>query len=280
MTVVPIRWAGEADRYLGPFTYVRERSGYRTLAVVLGSGDNDDYPGCRLRLSAFGRTLIIALPALIRPWREKVYPGSAWDDATVARLGRDWYWNVHEREFGFTLAEGHLSVKLGRQTHDGSTTQSWGYFLPWTQWRHVRHSWYGLRGEHVADMPHRRTFAGISIEEHRAYWAEQEQIEALVPTATFAFLDYDGEQLTAATRINEREWRRGTGWFRWLSLIWPKNVRRSLDIRFSGETGKRKGSWKGGTIGTGIDMLPCELHASAFRRYCNENGMTFVGEAA
>ena len=48
----------------------------------------------------------------------------------------------------------------------------------------------------------------------------------------------------------------------------------------AGETGKRKGSWKGGTIGHSIGMEPGELHESAFRRYCTEHNMVFGGEAA
>jgi hypothetical protein len=52
-----------------------------------------------------------------------------------------------------------------------------------------------------------------------------------------------------------------------------------LDIRFSEETGRRKGSWKGGTLGHGIDMLPGELHEAAFRRYCATHEMEFVGAA-
>ncbi len=62
----------------------------------------------------------------------------------------------------------------------------------------------------------------------------------------------------------------GTGWFKWLSWFRAPKIRRSLAIEFSGETGPEKGSWKGGTVGTGIDMRPGELHESAFRRYCGE----------
>jgi hypothetical protein len=29
-------------------------------------------------------------------------------------------------------------------------------------------------------------------------------------------------------------------------------------------------------MGTGIDMLPDELHEAAFRRYCAKNNMTFM----
>ena len=101
--------------------------------------------------------------------------------------------------------------------------------------------------------------------------------EESCPSLSFEFDDFDAERIVAKTRIDEREWRFGEGWFKWLSLFRRPKVIRSLDIRFSSETGRRKGSWKGGTIGHSIDMLPGELHEAAFRRYCAEHNMTFVG---
>lgn len=53
----------------------------------------------------------------------------------------------------------------------------------------------------------------------------------------------------------------------------------TLDLEFSSEVGRRKGSWKGGTLGHGIEMLPGELHEAAFRRYCAQNDLTFVKRA-
>lgn len=261
-----IRWSGENDRYFGPFTYARERR-YRPLAIVLGSGDNDDYPGCRLRLSAFGHTLIVALPAVVRPARE-------WVDTSHYHWshGSGGYWDTHEREFGFSCAEGFLQVFRGRRTHDSTTDRTWGWFLPWKSWRHVRHSLYGLSGEHFATEPQ-------SMKWDSPERVEWDAIEASCPARVFAFRDFDGEALTVITRIGEREWRLGEGRFKWLSLFRRPKVERSLDLRFSGETGKRKGSWKGGTLGHAITMLPGELHEAAFRRYCAENNMTFVGPA-
>jgi hypothetical protein len=260
--VKAIRWS-DHDRYFGPFTYAG--GDYWRLALVLGSGDDDDYPGCRLRLQVGRRTLIIALPQIIQPYRQKV--AATWDEATTRRLGRNWYYDTHEREYGFSYSDGFLQVFLGRQTNDSSTEQSWSKFLPWTQWRHVRHSLYTLTGKLFADLPQGRFFDTYDA---------RKALEDACPSAAFTFKDYDGEELTATTRIEEREWKFGTGWFKWLSLFRANKVRRSLDLRFSGETGKRKGSWKGGTIGTGIDMLPGELHEAAFHRYCAENKMTFV----
>lgn len=264
MMPAAIRWS-DNDRYFGPFTLAA--GDYPRLAFVLGSGDGDDYPGCRLRISAFRRTLIVALPAIIKPWRR-------WVDTSRYEWSRgpgSGYWDTGAREYGFTYAEGHLSVALGRVTNDSSTEQRWGYFLPWTQWRHVRHSLYRLDGKLFADLPQGR------------FMDTYDAVEALkkaCPSASFLFDDFDGERITATTRIEEREWRFGERKFKWLSLFRAPKVRRSLDLRFSAEVGKRKGSWKGGTIGTGIDMLPGELHEAAFRRYCQQNRLTFIGAAA
>lgn len=253
------RW-GDSDRYFGPFTWSWSKD-YPHWAVVLrsGGGDDDDDAPCTLRISLGRATAIVALPGIVRPHRTKVYPTS-WDAATVERLGRDWYWDIDRRQYGFSLSEGgHLSVYYGRTggaCMDSSLQQQWGCFLPWTQWRHVRHSFYGLAGEHVHTEP-----AGRDWQARQA---------AACPTVDFLIEDFDGEQIVATTMIEEREWRFGTGWFRWLSCFRRPKIRRSLDIRFSGETGPEKGSWKGGTVGTGIDMLPGEAHEAAFRRYCAE----------
>lgn len=264
------RWS-DNDRYFGPFTYAKAegKHAYRHWAVLLSSGGDED--GCSLRFSGFSRTLIIALPSIIQPWRRKVYPGNAWDAATVARIGRDWYYDTYPRKFGFSISSSgdvgestFLHVSYGARTHDSRTDMDWGYFLPWTVWRHVRHSLYGADGNFCVTIP------------EKGNWTDHRHLVAKCPTKTFKFLDYDGESLTAKTRIEEREWRHGSGWFRWLSWFGKPMIRRSLDIEFSGETGRRKGSWKGGTVGHSIEMLPGELHESAFRRYCSTEQMTFV----
>ena len=272
-----IRW-GDHDKYFGPFTYAHSKKEFNPFAVILGSGD-EDHPGSYLRIGAFHRTLICALPPVIPPHRIKVIAGS-WDAATVARLGRNWYWNITEREYGFSYdhsagigSGGFFQLFLGRQTNDSSTEQRRGYFTPWNNWRHVRHSFYDLEGKHFWSEPERKS-APFTDE----YWGNLRAAEAECPTRTFAFADFDGEKLTAKTRIEERQWELGTGWFKWLCHFRKPIISRDLDIEFSGETGKRKGSWKGGTVGHSIEMLPGELHEVAFRRYCAEHEMKFGGE--
>lgn len=244
------RWS-DNDRHFGPFT-VAYREAWRPLAIVLTSGSTDhDSPGCCLRIQAFGATLICELPQIVKPWRE-------WVDLR----GREWahsdgYWNEHPRKYGFCLSDGHLSVKLGAETGDSSTTQDWGCFLPWTQWRQIAHRLYNADGSLGGDVA-------------RLPWDQWQTIRDGLARAHFAIIDHDGERIEVETYVEERDWRLGTGWFRWLGYIAPKKHSRSLDISFKSEVGPEKGSWKGGTLGHGIEMLPGETQEQAFRRYCDQ----------
>lgn len=268
------RW-GDINRRFGPFTYSPDGT-YRPFAVVLSSGGGDeDEGGCNLRLSAFGRTLIIELPAIVKPHRRKVQ-ARFWKPEDIERMGRDWYWEIDAREFGFSCSDGFLQVFRGRRTMASETDRTKGYFLPWKSWRHVRHSFYGLNGEHVATIPD----TGKSYLGDPGRFERERAISDATPTILFEFNDFDGERITVTTKIEEREWKRGEGRFKWLSWFTAPKIIRSLDLRFSSEVGRRKGSWKGGTVGHSIEMLPGELHEAAFIRYCDRNNMTFVGRAA
>lgn len=259
-------WSDTEKRW-GPFVYDGSSIYTAGIQLVSRGDEEDDNRRVSLRLFGFRRTLILLLPGwVLRPYAERVRT-RYWDDATIERLGRDWYWHVEPRQFGVTVSEGHLSVTFGRQSGDSSTDCRWGTFLPWTQWRHVRHSFYDMDGDLFAHVPDRD-------------WDAREKLETACPAPRFDFLDFDGERITATARIEEREWRFGTGWFRWLSLFRRPKISRALDLRFSAEVGPRKGSWKGGTIGHGIELLPGETHEDAFRRYCHQNGLTFIEEAA
>lgn len=258
------RWS-DNDRQWGPFTLAT--SDYRNFSVVIDSGSTDyDVPHCCLRLRAFGCTLIVELPPIIKPWYG---PEGCWDRGP------------HSREYGFDFSgEGFFRLFLGAQTNDSTTTQMWSKFLPWTQWRHIRTSHFDDKGEHYwTEWSRPRGFA------LRDSWLVSHEVTKLCPAVAFEFDDFDGQRITATTRIEEREWKFGEGWFRWLSLFRRPRVRRSLDIDFSAEVGREKGSWKGGTLGHGIEMLPGETHEEAFRRYCQQDHrskhgtfrITFVG---
>lgn len=257
-----LRW-GDHDRYLGPFTWSWS-SAYPHWSVTLssshGNGDQDSWNGgSALHIHLGKATFITPLPGIVRPWRQKRYPG--WDAETVNRLGRDWYWDIDHRKYGFNYSDGHLSIYYGRTggaCHDSSKEQRWGCFLPWTQWRHVRHALYDLKGELYETIP------------EKADYETRKFLENSCPTARFSFEDFDGQVIVVTTRIEEREWHFGAGWFKWLSWFRRPKIRRYLDLSFSDEVGPEKGSWKGGTVGHSIEMLPGELHEAAFRRYCEQ----------
>jgi len=248
-----------------------ERSSFWTgFRFSLNSGDGEEHKGCSATIALLGYYVNIKLPPILRPHRLKVFP-SSWDAATVARLGRNWYWDYTERQYGFYISGGFFNVMFGRQSNDSVDEQRWGCFIPWQQWRFVRESLYGLKGELVwTQMEKDRKPRDFEIR-HAA-------VEAC-PKVYFAFKDFDSEMICAATHIEEREWHRGSGWFKWLSVFYPRKIRRDLSIEFSKETGRRKGSWKGGTMGHSIDLAtPDELHGAAFRRYCGEHEMLFLRE--
>ena len=270
------------DRQLGPITY--GRAGWRATRLVFSTGGDgdDDEPFNNLTAYAFGWVARLRLPTLMQPHRIK-HIATSWDADTIARLGRNWYFETYAREYGFSLSDGFLQVYLGPQTHDSASTKSWSKFLPWTQWRYIRRSLFDDNGRHFwTEWNHRRESA------YTDSWEVRHAAEKACPTVAFEFDDYDDKRIQAITRIEEREWLFGEGWFKWLSWFRRSKINRSLDLHFSSEVGPEKGSWKGGTVGHSIEMLPDELHEAAFRRYCQQEHrskyrtyqITFVGPVA
>jgi hypothetical protein len=250
----------EDDRKLGPLTW--GRSSWSPWRMVLSSGGGDDnYARNSLTVYAFGWVVRLCLPTILQPWRR-------WVDTSQYALAKgpgSGYWEVKPREFGFSLNEGFLQLFLGPQTNDSTTTRSWCCHLPWTQWRHVRLSLFDVEGTHYwTEWSRPRGF------KLRDQWGAVQAVKDACPKVAFEIEDHDGQRVIATTCIEEHEWRFGEKWCRWLSFFRKPMVRRSLDIRFATEVGTEKGSWKGGLIGTSIQMLPGELHESAFRRYCEQ----------
>lgn len=262
------RWS-DHDRRFGPFIYAHDK--HIPLGINVCSGDEDERRPV-LRMHLLGHTLIVALPQIIKPHR-------VWHEIThepmrsqiIAQGKVPGYWDIHQREFGFRIFENAVHFHYGPQTFDSSTTKSKCWFFPWTEHKRVRHSVYDTNGEFFATIPE----WGFR---HKHGYTVREAILAVAPVAKFAFKDFDGEEIIATCMIEEREWQRGKGIFR-LLFLGRNKISRSLDLRFSSEVGKRKGSWKGGTIGHGIEMLPNETPEAAFRRYCAGNDLTFVGDA-
>lgn len=109
---------------------------------------------------------------------------------------------------------------------------------------------------------------------------ESEEIQDAIDKNSVSFLlhDYDGEEVTAKCHIEKRQWTRGDGLFKWLKYLSTPRIQTSLEIKFDKETGKRKGSWKGGTVGTSIEFLNYEeLPVDAMKRFCEKREMKLIG---
>lgn len=247
------------DKNWGPFTIGRWR---KNISARFSSGDEEESPEAinTILLTGFGWALRIRLPQLIEPHR--IRHEANWDKATQERLGRNHYFETHEREFGFSLSDmgngyDFLQVFYGPQTNDSLTQKSWSKHLPWKQWDMVRHTIYTPDGYPFANMERRK-------------WDEFYEAKQTCPKTQFRFKDYDGVEIVATCMPEEREWHRGEGWFKWLKWFFPAKIRRDLDLSFSKEVGPEKGLWKGGTLGHGIEMLAGETVEAAFRRYCDK----------
>lgn len=80
---------------------------------------------------------------------------------------------------------------------------------------------------------------------------------------TYDYTDkYDGEIIPTTIYVDEREWR--PKWLKWTSLF--AKTRRTIDVHFSKEVGKEKGSWKGGCTGCGYELLPNENPLDCLKR--------------
>lgn len=251
----------EDEKRWGPF--IVAPSGTSTLAFYFNTSEYEedgDIHHNHLWISIFGWIIVVQLPFWVQPHRVKVYP-KTWDAATIARLGRNWYWDCTNRRIGFSLTDNYFQLYYGAQTDDSKTERRKGWFLPWGEWT-IEYSKF-FHGDGTLHFVERH-IKGRSV----VGWDERHRIlEALRPYQT-KVKDYDGEVVGVKLHIEERKWNRGCKSFAWLKYVYKPMQRRTLQISFDKEVGRRKGSWKGGMIGSSIDMLPNETVMQAFVRYC------------
>lgn len=95
-------------------------------------------------------------------------------------------------------------------------------------------------------------------------WEDKEPDGRWEATYRYVYVLKNGtvQNREATIVVERREWR--WLWFQWLP--WPSKKRQSINVIFNDEVGERTGSWKGGCIGTGYDMLPGETPEQTLRR--------------
>lgn len=173
---------------------------------------------------------------------------------------RSKYDEAEPPEYGFYFySDSHwfpdsLCIKYGRKCKF--------IYLPWAlEW--YRTSYYMEDGEWLHE------YKGKRIEDKYSEEFENRKFRQKAPY-TYVLESGKVQNRIATIKVDEREWRRR--WLMWAPIF--NRVRTTIDVEFDGEVGERSGSWKGGTIGCGYDLLPKETPLQCLRRMERERKFT------
>lgn len=151
-------------------------------------------------------------------------------------------------------------IRLGRKTKF--------FYMPWDlnwvrtsilrtdgEWEHET-SETKLGTKNSKDFHNKKKWEGI-------IWEETHPYKYVLKNGTV-------QERTATIRVEEREWR--PRWLKWTSAFSKK--RRTIDVEFNEEVGERSGSWKGGTLGCGYELMSNETPLECLRRMERERSFT------
>lgn len=246
-------------------------SGYTRFALGISTCHEE----CRkphnvIHVAFFNRFAYIAIPEIIKPRMKWVdLSGATW--ATENANGVKGYWDRIRKDYGFSTFEGaihfHYGIQPGCWSRDDKKnsdhTKVWN--IPWLEKRFIRTSYYEPQFQTHLKTYHATKRGGIA----RNYLDDEYKFVESIPKLLIKFKDFDGQEITAKAHVEEREWRHGTGMFKWLSFFIKPTISRTLWINYNKETGYEKGTWKGGTCGEGIDIRKGEIVEDAFMRMVN-----------
>lgn len=127
------------------------------------------------------------------------------------------------------------------------------FYLPFKHWV--------FDGHWVLDKNNNWIKMGNKLNELPKSWEFKESPECLVEVYDYTYTLKKGEvqHRKATCTVEKRKWHRK--WFPWITM-----ERKVIDVEFDGEVGERTGSWKGGTIGCGYDLLEGETIEQCLRR--------------
>lgn len=213
--------------------------------------------------------------------------GTFWSRFALTR----WQWGVQLCKFSRDGESGKLSLHLfclwvtlwisstppvgdmmdrwGVYFFENSLNLCWGhrrahFYMPW-MYDHCRTEIMLADGRFVPyeRYPRRKQPKG-------GLYVEPEPVGRYRQDFDYRYVLKSGEvqERTAAVTVERRSWCWRTWPFRWLR--WPSTTRTSIEVEFSDEVGERSGSWKGGTVGCGYDLLPGETPEACLRRMESE----------
>lgn len=272
------------DKQFGPITY--GKSSWNPFRIILSSGDGPDGDGpnkTSLTVYLFGYVFRLFLGQLIKPGRYKVKAG--WDENTINRMGRNWYYTYFEKEYGFSYHNGFLQIFYGQQNEMNHYERydNEGYVTynrknePFKQYRNLPSKCYSMfmpwHENRITEIRHYDEDLKVCFEcknEQGLKFNDYYEKLNKTPRVHFLLKDYDGEIVTASTVIEERVYKKGDRKFKWISLLTKPLIVRSLQIEFSSEMGHEKGSWKGGMTGTSIEVNSRDNYTTAIKKFCSK----------
>jgi len=194
-----------------------------------------------LHISMFGWHSVFKFP-----WKSKRFPDGDCD-------APQWGIAIHNNTFW---------IYKGGNGNWGGGSKWWTWDIPFFTKEHVRHD---VQCD-FSDDDHEKDLRMVPYDNlvgnyDKNYTPLKEN--KLVYKYHYNYLDkYDGEVIPCTFWVEEREWR--PKWLTWTGMF--KTVNRYIEIEFDKEVGKQKGSWKGGCVGCGYDLLPGEHPIECIRR--------------
>lgn len=207
------------------------------------------------------------------------YPGFRKLNLTIAPAG--YFDNRAQVNFSFGWGQFYINIPFITSKYDESDPPRYGYyFYSVNDWipdsfvlclgRKTKHYYmpWSLDWYRTSIMLKDETWVHETKNNRKDFYKEEWNELRWKSERPYVYTTKSGNiQLRKATiKVEEREWR--PKWFMWTSIF--SKIRRSIDVEFNEEIGERVGSWKGGTIGCGYDMLPNETPVQCLRRMESE----------
>ena len=168
----------------------------------------------------------------------------------VIPFRNNWTNECDEPRYGISIHDDIFWVYFG------GVNKSWAWELPFFTLEHMRHD-----VECNIDGKIKMVSAKSLKSTGKEYIPLKDN--KLVNIHKYDYTDsYDGSVIPCTYWVEEREWR--PKWLTWTSIF--KKVKKYIEIEFSDEVGKKKGSWKGGCIGCSYDLLENETPEQCIKR--------------
>lgn len=207
---------------------------------------SEDNP-CRLIMGYNREYKVIPLPNILKPIIVK----------RMNYYSKKEYNAVVSRQYGILYDCNMIILYYGRDAGE-SGDQKISYTIPWLNYTFMKTEYLNTDGTIFKIC---NGYAELSEED-------------VQPSLTIMINDYDGEDNLVTLTRQKRYWHRGTKSWKWLRHITPPLIRETVGIIFDKELGTGKNSYKGGILGTSIDMLAGETMLDTFLRFAKKHNLT------